>query len=99
MQNCSISLCLVSLMLNVPVNNFSMLGRSHSFLGITSIFSFFLFSFSFGGGGGGGGRGLICLAQGHYTATRVGLEPPTFGSRIRGVNHQATAPPHFTLCF
>ena len=37
------------LMLNVPVNNFSvMLGRSHCFLGITS---------TFGGGGGGGGGG------------------------------------------
>ena len=40
---------LVCLMLNVPVNNFSvMLGLSHSFLGITSTF-----------------LGLICLAQGH----------------------------------
>ena len=37
------------LMLNVPVNNFSvMLGRSHRFLGITSAF------FCWGGGGGGG---------------------------------------------
>ena len=27
------------------------------------------------------------------TATRVGLEPPTSGSGVRGVNHQATAPP------
>ena len=86
MQDCRISLCLVSLMLNVPVNNFSMLGRSHSFLGITSIF-------------GGMGRGLICVAQGHNTTTQVGLKPPTSGSGIRGVNHQATAPPHFTLCF
>ena len=31
--------CLVVLILNVPVNNFSvMLGRSHHFLGITSTF-------------------------------------------------------------
>ena len=38
------------LMLNVPVNNFSvMLGRSHRFLGITS--AFFFFFFFFGGGG------------------------------------------------
>ena len=37
----------VCLMLNVPVNNFSvMLGRSHHFLCITSFFFFFL-----GGGG------------------------------------------------
>ena len=35
----------ICLMLNVPVNNFSvMLGRSHRFLGITS-------TFFFGGGG------------------------------------------------
>ena len=33
------------------------------------------------------------LAHGHNTATRVGFEPPTSGSRVRGVNHQATAPP------
>ena len=47
------------LMLNVPVNNFSvMLGRSHRFLGITSTF-----------------WGLICLAQRHNTATRVALDP------------------------
>ena len=41
-------------MLNVPVNNFSvMLGRSHRFLCITSIFCiFFLFTFFFLGGGG-----------------------------------------------
>ena len=26
-------------------------------------------------------------------ATPVGLEPPTSGSGVRGVNHQATAPP------
>ena len=32
------------------------------------------------------------FAQGHNTATRVGLEPPTSGSGVRGVNHQATAP-------
>ena len=25
--------------------------------------------------------------------TRVGLEPPTFGSGVRGINHQATALP------
>ena len=41
---------LVCLMLNVPVNNFSvMLGLSHSFLGITSTF----------GGGGGGGKYVL----------------------------------------
>ena len=73
------------LMLNAPVNIFSvMFGRSHRFLGITS--PFFL--------GGGGG---ICLAQGHITATRVGLEPPTSGSGVRDVNHQANAPPEIVL--
>ena len=34
--------------------------------------------------------------------TRVGLEPPTSGSGVRGINHQATALPkavyeHFTV--
>ena len=37
---------------------------------------------------------LICLAQGHNTATRVGLEPPTSRSGVRDVNHQATARPY-----
>ena len=75
------------LMLNVPVNNFSvMLGRSHRFLCITSTFFFFFFFFFWGGGG-------IYLAQEHNTVTRVGLDPPTSGSGVRGVNHQATAPP------
>ena len=42
-------------MLNVSVNNFSvMLGRSHRFLGITG--TFFFFFFFLGGGGGGGGK-------------------------------------------
>ena len=42
------------LMLNVPVNNFSvMLGRSHRFLGITNSFFFF------GGGGAGGGTYVL----------------------------------------
>ena len=75
----------LGLMLNVPVNNFSvMLGRSHRYLCITSTFFFFFFL---------GWGGLICLAQGHNTATRVGLEPLTSGFGVRGVNHQATAPP------
>ena len=81
------NLCLVCLMLNVPVNNFSVKsGRSHRFLGITSIFLFG------GGGGGGGGGGQICLAHGHNTVTQVGLEPLTSGSKVRGVNHHATTP-------
>ena len=32
------------------------------------------------------------MIQGHNTATRVGLEPPTSGSGVQGINHQATAP-------
>ena len=39
----------------------------------------------------------MCPAQGHNTATRVGLEPPTSGSGVRGVNHQATAPPSYGM--
>ena len=31
--------------------------------------------------------------------TRVGLEPPTSGSGIRGINHQATAPSDFYELF
>ena len=68
------------LMLNVPVNNFSvMLGQSHHFLGITSTFG-----------------GKICLPQGNNTATRVGLEPPTSGSGVRGVT---TRPPRPSLLY
>ena len=40
----------------------------------------------------GGGGVVICLAQGHKMANRVRLEPPTSGSGVRGVIHQATAP-------
>ena len=69
----------VCLKLNVTVNNFSvMMGRSHRFVCITSTF--------------GGVNMSHSLAQGHNMATRVGLEPPTSGSGVRGVNHQATAP-------
>ena len=53
------------------------------------VYNRYFFFFFLGGGGGGG----ICLAQGHNTATRVGFEPPTSGSRVRGINHDATAPP------
>ena len=56
----------LGLMLNVPVNNYSvMLGWNHRFLGITSTFG-----------------GKICFAQGHNTATRVGLEPLTSRSGV-----------------
>ena len=51
--------CLFVLMLNVPVNNFSvMTGRSHCFLSFTSIFWEY----------------FNCLAQGHNTAV-VGFQP------------------------
>ena len=32
-----------------------------------------------------------------HSLTRVGLEPPTSGSGVRGINHQATALPYNTL--
>ena len=74
---------LVDLILNVPVNNFSlMLGRSHRFLGITSTF-----------------WRMKCLAQGHNKVTRVRIEPPTSRSGIRRPKHQASAPPVRCLCF
>ena len=64
-------------MLNVPVNNFSHVGMEPPLPGYYQYF-----------------WGLkICLAQGHNTATQVGLKPRTSGSGVRGVNHQATAPP------
>ena len=65
-------------MLNVPVNNFSvMLGRSHRFLGITSTIW----------------GGNVSCSRTQHGLTRVGLEPPTSGSGVRGINHQATALP------
>ena len=81
-------------MLNVPVKTFSHVGTEPQLPGYYQHFFSFLFFFSFffffflGGGGG-----VNILAQEHNTATRVGLEPPTSGSGVRGVNHQATAPP------
>ena len=60
------------------LNNFSvMLGRSHRFLGITSTFW---------------GVNVPCSRTQHGL-TRVGLEPPTSGFRVRGINHKATALP------
>ena len=74
---------LVDLILNVPVNNFSViLGRSHRFLGITSTFW---------------GVNVPCSRTQHGL-TRVGLEPPTSGSGVQGIiNHQATVFP-FRFC-
>ena len=72
------------LMLNVPVNNFSvMLG--HGFLGITSTFFFFF----------GGGINMSCSRTKHGDPS--GTRTPTSGSEVGGVNHQATAPP-FQKC-
>ena len=66
------------LILNVPVNNFSvMLGRSHRFLGITSTFW----------------DVNVPCSRTQHGLTRVGHEPPTSGSGVRGINHQAIALP------
>ena len=54
-----------------------MLGRSHRFLGITSTFW---------------GVNKPCSRTQHGL-TQAGLEPPTSGSGVRGINHQATALP------
>ena len=54
---------------------FILLGRSHRFLCITSTFW---------------GVNVPCSRK-QYGLTRVGLEPPTSGSGVRGINHQATA--------
>ena len=62
-----------------PGKQFSvMLGRSHHFLGITSTFC---------------GVNVPCSRTQHGL-TRVGLEPPTSGSGVRGINHQAIALPY-----
>ena len=62
----------------VDENNFSvMLGRSNRSLGITSTF---------------GGVNVPCSRTQHGL-TRVGLEPPTSRSGVRGINNQATALP------
>ena len=51
---CILLICLVSLILNVPVNNITvMLGRGHGFLGITNEYFW----------------EKICLAQGHNIVT------------------------------
>ena len=76
-------------MLNVPVNNFSViLGRGHRFLGITSTL------------GEGGGVNMSCSRTQHGYPS--GARTPTSGSGVRGVNHQATAPLsqrfNLTLC-
>ena len=60
-----------------------MLGRSHRFLGITSTFW---------------GVNVPCSRTQHGL-TCVGLEPPTSGSGVRGINHQATALPHLRWAF
>ena len=70
-------LFLVCLKLNVPVNNFSVI------LGRSNHFLGIITL--------GGGVNMSCSRT--HTATRVGLERPTSGSGVRGVNHQATAPP------
>ena len=63
-----------------------MMGRSHRFLGITSIFFFF---------GGGGG---VCLAKGHNTATRAGLEPPNVNLCFEQIRKkQSEKPLKFTV--
>ena len=54
-----------------------MLGRSHRFLGITSTFW---------------GVNVPCSRTQHGL-TQVGLEPPTSGSGVRGINRQATTLP------
>ena len=62
---CILLICLVHLILNVPVNNFTvMLGRGHRFLGITSTFGEY-----------------ICLAQGHSIVTRVRSDTRTLASK------------------
>ena len=54
-----------------------MLGRSHRFLGIISTFW----------------EVYVPCSRTQHGLTRVGLEPPTSGSGVRDINHQATALP------
>ena len=61
------SFCLLKLILNVPVNNFSVMsGRSHRFLGITSTF-----------------RGVNVPLVKNATTAEVGIELPTSRSGVR----------------
>ena len=70
----------IGLMLN-NVNNFSVvLGWSHRFLGITSTFW---------------GIHMSCSRTQHSDPSGARTwNPPTSGSGVQGVNHQATAPPY-----
>ena len=69
-------------MLNVPVNNFfSHVGME---LPLAGYYQYFFL-------GGDGGVNMSCSRTQH--GDRVGLGPPTSKSGLRGVNHQATAPP------
>ena len=78
-----------NLMLNAPVNNFLvMLERNHCFLVIISRTFFYLF--------------IVCVCVGgvNMSCSRTqhgdpsGARTPTSRSGVRGVNHQAPAPPY-----
>ena len=70
----------VSFLLNVTVNNFSVMsGRSHRFLGITSTFG-----------------ELMRLAQGHNTATRVRIELQPLDPEIETLTTRPPRPPNNT---
>ena len=67
-------------MLNVPVNNFSVILGTWDGATTSLLLPVLL-----------GGVNMPCLRT--QQGTRVGLEPSTSGSGVRGFNHQATAPP------
>ena len=80
---CILLICLVHLILNVPVNNFTvMLGQGHRFLGITSTFG-----------------EKICLAKGHNIVTRVRSDTRTLASESDALTTcPAPHPPLCPLC-
>ena len=81
---CILLICLVHLILNVPVNNFTvMLGQGHRFLGITSTFGEY-----------------ICLAKGHNIVTRVRSDTRTLASEADALTTSPAPPlaPLCPLC-
>ena len=74
---CILLICLVYLILNVPVNNFTvMLGPGHPFLGITSTFGEY-----------------FCLAKGHNIVTRVRSDTRTLASESDALTTSPAPPP------
>ena len=64
--------CFFGLMLNVQVNNFSVIGHIGMEPPLPGYYQYFFFLFFLGGGGGGGGKYVLLKDN---KATQVGLKP------------------------